>query len=222
MATYSYSTVPSKLTDLLQKIQGVGIPQAANLEWLKAIGFVGSNDRTLLTVLKFIGFADSSGKPTDNWKHYRNKDSGRKALAKMLRDSYENLFLVYDDAHLRSEQELANYFTTATSSGAQAVSKTVATFKTLCTLADFSGTLAEPEAELSPPPSNKTQRVAPEPETELTRRASIMPPEIGGNVTINLNIQLTLPAEMDRAGYGEFFAALRKHLMEPYKDTDDK
>ena len=221
MAKYSYSTVPSKLTELLQKIQEVGIPHSANLDWLKSIGFTGSNDRTLLTVLKFVGFADSSGRPTEEWTRYRSKGDGGKVLAQMLLDSYSPLFQLYGDAYSRSEEELVDYFTAETSSGAQTVNKTVATFKTLCALADFSDSIAKVDSQEDSPPSGPVQRAAPDSSSVPNKGSTIVAPEIGGGVTINLNIQLTLPAEMDREGYGEFFAALRKHLIEPYSENEE-
>ena len=68
VASYPYTQVPGKLRQLLDKIRQIGVPPKATTQWLKTVGFKSSNDATMLSVLKFIGFADpSSGAPTSRW-----------------------------------------------------------------------------------------------------------------------------------------------------------
>ena len=221
MAEYPYKTVPGKIQSLLNKLLEIGVPPAANQAWMKSIGFTSSNDRSLLKLLRFIGIVDSSCVPTDNWRKYRSESERGKALAQALQKGYSSLFEVYPNANERTEQELADFFSTRTDAGKQVVSKTVTTFKNLCGLADCGNTIAEADSEENAPPNSQVQRAESEPSAMPSRTATIVTPEFGGGVTINLNIQLTLPAEMDREGYGEFFAALRKHLIEPYSENEE-
>jgi hypothetical protein len=67
MADYPLTTVTGKIGTLLSKIREVGVPPKATVQWLKSVGFKSSNDSTLLTAIKFIGFIDQSGVPTDAW-----------------------------------------------------------------------------------------------------------------------------------------------------------
>ena len=70
MAEYVYTTVPGKLKALFTKLREVGVPQKATSQWLKSIGFMSSNDASLLGVLKFVGLVDASGIPTPKWSSY--------------------------------------------------------------------------------------------------------------------------------------------------------
>ena len=222
MPEYPYTTVPGKIESLLKQIQETGVPTSTSGAWLREIGFTNSNDPSLLKVMKFIGIIDNSGAPTERWRNYRSRSESRRVLAQGVQEGYSSLFNTYSNAHERTERELTDFFTERSDAGRQAVSKTVATFRNLCALSDFGNTLAESEKEQLTQEGEGTNVDVPSEIAAKANGANLVPSDFGGGVTINLNIQLTLPAEMDRAGYGQFFAALRKHLMEPYKDSDDK
>ncbi|HRI34382.1 MAG TPA: DUF5343 domain-containing protein, partial [Saprospiraceae bacterium] len=134
MADYSYSTVPGKIPEILKKIKNIGVPSKVDGSWLKSIGFTSSNDLSLITTLKSIGFIDNANIPTSLWKRYRSDD---KALAEGIVLAYQDLFNLYHDANKRSKEELSHFFKTKSSAGAQAISKTVSTFTNLCSVADF-------------------------------------------------------------------------------------
>ena len=73
-------------------------------------------------------------------------------------------------------------------------------FKILCSFADFEAAGAT---------------AVPEPITEATptpQKADSLP-AIAQGMTINVNIELQLPATEDEAIYDRLFAALRKHLL---------
>ena len=112
MADYQYTTVPGKLKELLSKIREVGIPPKASIKWLKSIGFKSSNDGTLLTVLKFINFIDSSSIPTDKWKDYRGTNHAQ-VLASAIREGYAELYNVYPDAHSREYDDIEHVVSTS-------------------------------------------------------------------------------------------------------------
>jgi hypothetical protein len=152
---YVYTQVPGKIKPLLAKLKTMGVPPKATVQWLKSAGFTSSSDATLAAVLKFIGFTDSSGVPTQRWLDYRGDP--RRVLGKAIREGYSDLFRMYPDAQLRSSDELTNVFSTSSSGGQQVISKTVGTFKALAEQADFddgtapgldAGPLHEP---MSPP-----------------------------------------------------------------------
>ncbi len=82
MADYPYAKVQDKLKKFLQHIQTASIPPKINKEYLKAAGYKSSNDIRILAVLKFIGFLDSVGKPTEEYTKYRNKQIAKNVLGK--------------------------------------------------------------------------------------------------------------------------------------------
>src|SRR5689334_9666120 len=136
MAEFIYTTVPGKIKPLLNKIRDVGVPSKVTVQWLRSVGFTSSNDASLLGVLKFIGFIDSSGVPTAKWNQYRGAHS-RSVLGEALRAGYADLFAVYPDANSRPQVDLEHVFTTSSSGGKQVIGKTVSTFKALAEEADF-------------------------------------------------------------------------------------
>ena len=158
MAEFQYTTVSGKLKKLLSKIREVGVPPKASNRWLKSIGFKSSNDGTLLTILKFINFIDSSSVPTEKWKDYRGTNHAQ-VLASAIREGYADLYATYPDAHSRNADELNHVFSTSSNAGKQVIGLTVRTFQNLCEQADFSASgvrkpLGTPDvlpSEVAPP-----------------------------------------------------------------------
>jgi hypothetical protein len=203
VAKFPYTPMTGKLKGFLQKIQQVSRPDIVDKEWLASIGFGASNDRRIIPILKFIGFVDQSGKSTETWPAYRDKSRSKKILADGIRQGYAELFETYPDAYRRNDEDVANFFTARANVAAQVVSITVKTFKTLCELAEF-GDVPVADSEVSVPSDNTG-----------TGRSAIrtVAQGLGPSITININIQLTLPDKADEAEYDKFFAALKKHLL---------
>jgi hypothetical protein len=200
---YTYTTVPGKIPDLLRKIRETGLPPKATRHWLTTIGFKGSNDRTLLRVLKFINFADGSGVPGELWKDYRGSGHGR-ALGAGILKGYADLFNTYPDAHNRNNKELEDFFGSKTSAGRPVIELMVRTFKTLSAGAEFGE--AELGQPLPIPAGDSMVGSTPIRQTAVTR-------VLGSALTVNINIQLTLPDTTDEQVYEKFFAAMKKHLL---------
>lgn len=202
MADFPYTQVTGKLRSFFEKIRQVGKPDTVDKNWLASIGFKASNDRTIIPVLKFIGFVDQSSKSTNRWISYRNKSLAGKVLAEGILEGYAELFQTYADAYRRSDEELKSFFMTKTTAGAQVVSKTLTTFKTLCELADFESVYVEG------PPVQHVQLT----QDGLKAPTKIIK-ELGAGVTININIQLTLPDTTDESVYDKLFASMKRHLL---------
>ena len=205
MAEFPYVGVTGRLKTCFDKIQRVGVPSAADKKWLASIGFSASNDARILLVLKFIGFVDPSGSPTDRWRGYRDKRLSGKVLAEGIIAGYSELFGTYPQANQKNEEDLRAFFSTRTSAGTQVINRTVGTFKALCELADFSASPAEVAVSEVPAPVQQE-------ETGL----SLVTPTVNSTqhgVTININVQLTLPETTDEAVYDKLFAAMKKHLL---------
>ncbi len=200
MATFPYTTVPGKIKTLFEKIPTVGVPEKVTIDWLKSIAFKSSNDPSLRTVLKHVGFVDSHFVPQQRWKDYRNKGKSKEVMREAVLEAYEELFATYPDAQTRSYSDLRDFFAQHVTAGEQVVDKTVATFKALCSLADFSGwPAAGPSAAPDPDPTAR----------QLTQQ----PADAVQGIALNINIQLVLPEGMDADGYDKFFAAMRRHLF---------
>jgi len=198
MAEFQYTTVPGKLNKLLSKIHEVGVPSKASIKWIKSIGFKSSNDGTLLAVLKFINFIDSSSVPTKKWRDYRGTNHAQ-VLASAIKEGYADLYTTYPDAHSRSVSELENVFSTSIRAGRQVIMLTTRTFQNLCKQADFS-------ASGLPKP----------PDTPLTT-----PPHVpsGGEAqpSLHIDIQVHISPDAKSDQIEQIFSSMAKHL---YKSKD--
>lgn len=205
MGEYPYATVTGKLEALLKKIPDLGQPDLVDAKWLKQVGFGAANDTTILRVLVFVGLIDESGKPTKRWVAYRSKAAAGKVLGAAISDAYSDLFDTYSDAHTRTTEELASYFSTKTTGGSKVVALTVRTFRVLCDLADSSALR----------PSERVKETA----AGRSELADLGGPERApeghsAGFTVNINVQLTLPETTDRAVYDNLFASLKRNLLE--------
>lgn len=104
MAEFPYIPTPAAVKRFLTHIQSAGIPAKVTVKYLEQVGFKSKNDRQLLSILKFIGFADSSGLPTPVWQAYRRKDKAGQILAEAIRQAYADLFKTFPDAHRKDNE----------------------------------------------------------------------------------------------------------------------
>jgi hypothetical protein len=193
-----YTPNPNNVKRFFKVIQEVGIPPKMTIGYLPTIGFRSGNDRYLVSLAKSLGFVDSSGVPTDKWHKYKNKDKAKQVMTSAIRTVYKELFDTYPNAEKRDDATLQNYFAAKhTEVGARVAQYMMQTFKNLCEFADFEGVVTEPGAKPTTPSVGKVSEVTP----------GVKP------VTININIQLSLPATEDAAIYDKLFEALKKHLF---------
>jgi hypothetical protein len=207
MAEYAYTTTPKKIEVFLNKIQEVGVPPKATQAWLTSIGFTSTNDRALLSVMRQIEFVDSTGKPTALWEQFRG--GSRKALAKAIEQGYQSMYAVYSDAHKRSSADLESVVkSTAPKLGKDAVSRVLSTFRALVEIADFDGNDPGPiYTEVVSSNGHVNEPVSQGQPATVIR-------SLGPGVTINVNVQLTLPETTDATVYEKLFAAMREHLLD--------
>lgn len=196
-----YTVSQSSLTRFLAHIQNAGVPPKVDREYLPTVGFKSGNDGFLITILKKLGFVGSGGVPENMWRSYRDKQRAPMVLAAGIQKAYAKLFETYPDAYNRDDQTLRNWFRPTTGLDEVKIGHAVATFKTLCSLADFS-------TQPTPPPN---------PHVALPNvKDAPLPP--GGSSTpvgpsVNINIELTLPPSTDGVSYDKFFEAMKKHLF---------
>ncbi|MDH5695944.1 MAG: DUF5343 domain-containing protein [Dehalococcoidia bacterium] len=195
MGKATYTPNPKNVKRFFQTIQDVGTPPKLTTKYLPTIGFKSANDRYLIGVAKYLGFVDNSGIPTKKWNEYKNKDKAKQVMASAIKTAYAELFATYPDAEKRDDTTLQNYFASKhTEVGARVAQYMVQTFKNLCEFADFgAAVVTEPTA----PAIGETGKTV----------AGVRP------VTVNINIQLSLPATEDASIYDNLFAALKKHLF---------
>lgn len=228
MAEYVYITTPAKLKEFLSHIQSSGVPPELTYKTLASFGLKSSNDRPIIKVMKFIGFATESGVPTDLWKKYRDRQSAPKVLGQAIQSSYSDLFSMYPDAHKRDTTTLKNFFAANTAFADRSLAAIVGTFRALCELADFG---AQIDHEQKQAIADRVGPVDDDSESATSTAVHIlastqaqtrdsMPPEVHSQLkspqglNLNINIQLHLPATQDGEVYDKLFEALKRHLLQ--------
>lgn len=199
---YPYTQNTGSLTGIIKAIGSHGVPDKFTTKELPVWGYKSSNDRSIISVLKFIGFIDSAGNPTQLWKDARTKPE--EATAAGVRSGYNDLFKTFPNAHQKDGEALTNFFKAKTTVGDAAVKMMVATFRALAQYGDF-------EAAPSLVPQNGSASSAP-PAGQVTPAVKQQIPSDNG-VTINLNIELSIPTDATGEVYDKFFAAMRKHII---------
>ncbi|MGV3550455.1 DUF5343 domain-containing protein [Rhizobium sp.] len=205
MADYPYTTVPGKIKNVLAKVRDVGVPAKANTNWLKTIGFTSSNDKSLLSVIKYIGLTDGQSTPTTTWKSYRGVDH-KKVLAEAVRAGYADLFNVYEDANSRPLADIENVFKTSSSAGSQAISKTVSTFKALCDEADFGDVNTTAASTISA--NNLHVPIV----STLSNENLPSHHQKAGGPSLHIDIQIHIAPESSLEQIDQIFESMAKHL----------
>lgn len=203
MTDFPYVYPRDALKDFMGKIQTVQEPDKVTQAWLIKVGFKSTAHRDFIRVLKFIGFIDPPGNPTPRFRAYRNKAVAKAILADALRQSYAEFYNVYDDAHRQDNEALINVVASTTKVGEDTRKVIVATFKTLCTLADFEAGPVSVPPTVGPGPIAEPRPVAPVPASTA--------------VSLTVNVQVELPVTEKEDVYDKIFAAMRKHIIDREK-----
>jgi hypothetical protein len=192
----------------------LGIPERVTQGWLAAAGFTSSNDRTLVAVLRQVQFVDESDVPTDLWGRYRAGDAS--ALAEGIRQGYAGVYNFYADAHARSADELLNVFkSVAPKLSHETVQKSLQTFRSVVTLADFSGDIQDGHFRVLPlgPGDNEVQDFQGIGGNGAKLAFSQARSRNRGSVpTLGMNLHINLPASEDPSVYRLIFGELRRFL----------
>jgi len=141
--------------------------------------------------------------PTARWSAFRSNHKA--ALAAGIREHYAKLFALYPDAYQKDTEALNSFFSSHTSVSAGTLKFIISTFKTLCSHADFS----EQSASVAViPPALAAHIGAP---VIVAHSQPIV--SAGPGLTVNINVQLTLPENADATTFEQFFKAMRQHLL---------
>lgn len=189
------------LERFLAHIHDASIPPKISIAYLKSVGFKSGNDGALIPTFKALGFIDGAGIPTETWKQYRDKTMASKVLGQAIKECYSGLFEIYPDANRKDNEAIANWIRTATGFAGVTVDRAVRTYKALVGHAEFTD---EPL-----PATTKIEPTVP----TVTPQQTVVMPSTGGP-SVNINVELHLPASNDPKIYENFFKAMKEYLLE--------
>jgi hypothetical protein len=207
----SYTVKYGSLAAYFDAIQGAQPPDRFAVKFLENLEFKSTNDRTIIGILKELGFLDPNNVPTSRYYQFLDKTDGPKVLAEGIKEMYSDLFAVKKDAHKLTADEAFNKLRTiyAGKKNDTTIKLIAKTFAGLCELADFESKLdfVKPEAkEEEKQVKDKEQDVDSSKDTQKSRERKI-------NLdTLQYHINIVLPETRDQGVYDAIFKSLRDHL----------
>jgi hypothetical protein len=225
MAEYPYCANVASLRRFLEILQNDAVPRRIGPQYMKGLGFQGSDARSVVSTLKALGFLNATGVPTERWRLYRDKNMATHVLAQALHETYAEVFEAYPDAYRKDIKVLFSFFGSQTGVAKSTLAYMVRTFRALCGLANL-----EPDDDLGLRAAMRTQSPAESdwPQRNVSESRSHSPAEgdgsaaavqqareglMGHPVTLSITVQLQLPVSEDPKVYEALFAALRRELL---------
>jgi hypothetical protein len=199
-------TSAKNLASIFTKIKGAGTPPKFTNEFLKAnLGFPSSNDRTVIRVLKALGFLSADSVPTSRYNEFREGTKSGRAIVAGLREGWSSVFLSNQRAYEHSATQMTELFKNVTGSGEAVATKMATTFKGLASLAS--------PADWTEQPSLGTPRKDEDAEPLVVNATPAQPSE-RGRLSLHLDVHVHLPATSDVSVYTAIFRALRSELLD--------
>jgi hypothetical protein len=184
---------------LFEKIEAAKAPEAFTNAYLTdVIGLSSSADRSLINMLKKMGFLDGTGRPTETYGLLKNKKHAKAAIADGLRKVYAPLFEANEKANELPIEELKGLIAQVTGGDKNVVAQIAYTFNAIAKSADFSQTAAKPDGKK--PDEKGGEAIPPVPPA----------PPSGLRTDFHFNIQVHLPANGTEETYLNIFNALRR------------
>jgi hypothetical protein len=195
----SYKNVPA----LFEKIASAKIPDKFSREFLSdTIGLKASNDRSMIPLLRTMGFIDQSGTPTDLYRLLKS-DKRKQVLAGGVRRAYGPLFDADQNANALPSDKLKSLVAQVAGTDDTLTSRISGTFNSLVRLADWT----VPEEDFG---SKKTKE-SHQDDLSASNANVLSKDKVNGLRTeFHYNIQVHLPANGTEEVYLNIFNALRK------------
>ncbi len=196
MTDYPYMLSNNKIQPIISKIQQAARPAKFTLEFLRTLGFTSTNDRAFIPLAKKLGFLMDDGTPTTLYDQLKDVTSSAKILALQIRTLYADLFAINTEIQRASEQEIKGALSRVTGKDEDGVNRIYNTFKALCAIADFSGSIQVVHTE------KVEEDSVPSPIQSESRKTEF-----------HYNIQIHLPATTDISVYNAIFKSLKENLL---------
>jgi hypothetical protein len=209
-----YLVTSRNVAPLFAKISAAKVPDAFSQPFLyQTIGFKSNNDRSLIPLLRSLGFIDASGKPTSAYSQLKNPKLAGRAIAKGIKAAYEPLFEANEDAQKLSTDDLKGLVAQVAGTEQETTRRIVSTFQALAGLADFT---AEDDAEVKGDDVNSGNDDTVTEKTVAPKKAAL-PVQLIDPATasplrpeFHYNIQVHLPSNATEETYLAIFNSLRR------------
>ena len=199
MTEYPYMVANNKIGQIINSLQTAAKPPKFHQSFLQKMGYTSTNDRGIIPLFKKLGFLADDGSPTVHYDHLRDKINYKKILAVRIREFYSELFSINTEIYKDGEQNIKGAIARVTGGDEESVKRIYSTFKTLCSIADFSQTPIDekPVKNLE----NKQEQV------------SSFDQPVKNGTEFHYNIQIHLPASTEISVYNAIFKSLKDNLL---------
>jgi Family of unknown function (DUF5343) len=210
MNNLPYVTGYGNVSKALKKIREAATPERVSQDFVKTVlGISGGSGDQMTSFLKKVGFADSTGLPTDIYKKFRSNDlASKQACAEAIRFGYKPLFVKNEYCYKLKDEELKGLIVEVTGQAADSTSVLYAfnCFKNMRIFADFEQGVNS-IAQLS--------KVDDTDQNDSSNRSHRDENFQGKQVGLRLSytINLNLPATSDVSVFNAIFKSLKENLL---------
>jgi hypothetical protein len=206
--TNVYVQVYGQLEQLFQEIRRGQAPGQFTIQHLKDLGFMSSNHRAFIPLLKALGFLSADGEPTKRYHEYRDASQSKRVMAEALRHAYGDVFVLRANPTKKDQAVIEGKFKSAHNVNDRLAKLMTSTFFALLSLADLEASPRKPGEEL------KEEREQ-EPKDKSNADEGRSPtPRNSSATNLHYNIQIHLPATKDIEVFNAIFKSIREHLIE--------
>ncbi|UNC93852.1 DUF5343 domain-containing protein [Candidatus Contubernalis alkalaceticus] len=211
--TNAYLMTTKNINEFFNAILSARAPERFTNSLLSQLGFTSSNDRLYIAVMKGLGFLDEASAPTQRYYDFLDQSQSGIIMAEAIKEAYEDLFMINNNAYNMSIEEVKNKLKTLTQG--QKTEKVIHlmanTFKALCDYADWSKLPEKREGEKI---DSKKKDLG---EEKIIGTKEIVKNKVEKDSSclreLHYNIQIHLPETRDPAVYDAIFRSLKEHLL---------
>lgn len=190
---------------LFDSISTAKVPESFTQKFLiETIGLKASGDRSLINLLKQLGFLDGNGKPTQRYAALKNDRIAGIEIARGIKEAYQPLFDANEKANELEHNALKGLVGQVSGADTGTTSKIVGTFKALLKKADFESEKILDEEKDNKQDLNDNSELPPVIDPRDTATKGGMRPEF------HYNFQIHLPSNGTEETYMHIFNAMRK------------
>jgi hypothetical protein len=209
MLTKRYLISTKNVDGILKKIIDGVAPDKFTTEHLKSIGFASSSDRSIIPLLKDLGFLAGDGTPLSRYHAYRDRSRSKAVMADAMREAYEDVFHIREVPTAQDRPAIEGLFKSKHNSTDKVAQLQAMTFFSLLPNANLK------TVDKGPTIPDSIKRAGPEVERlgdEVDDSGAIVQQ---GSLTAELHytIQIHLPATKDIEVFNAIFRSLRDNLL---------
>jgi len=194
---------PGDLLKFLENMPGQNVPEGpVEAAAIKRMGYSAASSNSLAGILKFLGFAGEDGHPAALWSEFVASEDRAGLLAKVISRAYAGLFKDVMYPYLADDEIVLEYINAYVEATPKEMEQGLATFRALCSLADFQDVPEEYESV------ENFKEVQPSIEDYIPDF-----PSVTVDPNVQMNIQIHIDANTPDEKIETIFKAMRKYLL---------